>query len=62
MYENLRLSKLIFTWVSEELKLIVNFSNDYSKVGMENQRISDKFFGIAVYEKISDFQRRNPIL
>ena len=45
MYENL------------EVKVILNFSNKYSKVGIENQRFSAKFSELAVCEKISVFQQ-----
>ena len=41
---------------SKELKLILNFSNEYLKVGMKNQRFPAKFSRLAVYEKFSVFQ------
>ena len=61
MYENLRLSELLsllyFYMVSKELELILIFSNEYSKVGMENHRFSTKFTRLALYEKIGIFQQ-----
>ena len=48
----------IFTWFSEEPKLIANFKNKYSKDGRENKRFSAQFFGIPlVFEKIRVFHR-----
>ena len=42
---------------SEKLKLILNFLNEYSKIGMKDQRFSTKFSRLAIYEKISVFQQ-----
>ena len=58
VHENRRLFWLTLTSIFlkkffEEPKLILIFSNEYSKVRMKNLGFSTKFSGIALYEKFS---------